>query len=69
MPETGNSETKMAFAPGGISPETEAEEVRRKNEKEMKHDYNDQGELQGRDIDHLILVTHGIGQRLGMRYV
>jgi hypothetical protein len=46
----------------------EAEAVRRRDEKEIQDDYNDRdGENQGREIEHLILVTHGIGQRLGMR--
>lgn len=46
----------------------EAEAVRRRDEKEIQNDYNDRdGENQEREIDHLILVTHGIGQRLGMR--
>lgn len=37
-------------------------------ETDMKEDYShDSGDDQGREIDHLILVTHGIGQRLGMR--
>jgi hypothetical protein len=44
--------------------------VRRRDEKEIQNDYNDRdGENQGREIEHLILVTHGIGQRLGMRSV
>jgi len=44
--------------------------VRKRDEKEIQNDYNDRdGENQGREIEHLILVTHGIGQRLGMRYV
>lgn len=48
----------------------EAEAVRRRDEKEIRDDYNDRdGENQGREIEHLILVTHGIGQRLGMRSV
>jgi hypothetical protein len=48
----------------------QAEAVRRRDEKEIQNDYNDRdGENQGRDIEHLILVTHGIGQRLGMRSV
>lgn len=53
-----------------INPEEEAEAVRKRDEKEMQNDYNEpDGENQGREIEHLILVTHGIGQRLGMRYV
>lgn len=44
------------------------EEMRKLEEKEMRDDYKnrDKGE-QGREIEHLLLVTHGIGQRLGMR--
>lgn len=53
---------------GGIDSEAEAEAVRKRDEKEIQNDYNDRdGENQGREIEHLILVTHGIGQRLGMR--
>ncbi|KAF2134869.1 DDHD-domain-containing protein [Dothidotthia symphoricarpi CBS 119687] len=46
----------------------EEEEMRKLEEKEMREDYKnrDKGE-QGREIEHLLLVTHGIGQRLGMR--
>lgn len=38
-------------------------------ESEMKHDYqaDEDREDPGRDIEHLFLVTHGIGQKLGMR--
>ncbi|KAF1840244.1 DDHD-domain-containing protein [Cucurbitaria berberidis CBS 394.84] len=44
------------------------EELRKREEKEMRDDYKvqDKGE-QGREIEHLLLITHGIGQRLGMR--
>ncbi|TPX15816.1 uncharacterized protein E0L32_000150 [Thyridium curvatum] len=49
-------------------PEQEEEEIRKREEKEIQDDYNAQtGESQGRDIEHLILVTHGIGQLLGLR--
>lgn len=49
-------------------PAQEAEEVRKREEKQMQTDYNPQiGEKQGRDIDHVFLVTHGIGQLLGLR--
>ncbi|OLN86337.1 putative phospholipase C20G8.02, mitochondrial [Colletotrichum chlorophyti] len=44
------------------------EEIRKREEKEIENDYNGQfGETQGRDIEHLVLVTHGIGQLLGIR--
>ena len=44
------------------------EERRLADENEIKEDYRDEdGQDQSREIEHLILVTHGIGQRLGMR--
>ncbi|POR38760.1 Putative phospholipase C20G8.02, mitochondrial [Tolypocladium paradoxum] len=44
------------------------EEIRKRDEQEIQDDYNAQvGETQGREIEHLVLVTHGIGQRLGLR--
>jgi hypothetical protein len=53
---------------GEIYEDMEAEAVRKRDEKEIQNDYNDwEGENQDREIEHLILVTHGIGQRLGMR--
>ncbi|KAF2147254.1 uncharacterized protein K452DRAFT_4209 [Aplosporella prunicola CBS 121167] len=49
-------------------PEKQEEEVRKRAEREIRDDYKEQeGDEQGRDIEHLLLVTHGIGQRLGMR--
>jgi len=51
-----------------MDPEKEEEAVRRRDEKEIQTDYVEHdGEDQARQIEHLILVTHGIGQRLGMR--
>lgn len=48
--------------------EREEEEVRQREEKEIQNDYRDQeGDEQNREIEHLVLVTHGIGQRLGLR--
>jgi hypothetical protein len=47
--------------------ETE-EQINRREEQVIQDDYNAQaGETQGRDIEHLVLVTHGIGQLLGLR--
>lgn len=44
------------------------ESEREADEREIRNDYHDRdNENQARDIEHLILVTHGIGQRLGMR--
>ncbi|SMR54434.1 unnamed protein product [Zymoseptoria tritici ST99CH_1E4] len=44
------------------------EEARKRDEREMEDDYREaENDDQGREIEHLILVTHGIGQRLGLR--
>lgn len=43
------------------------EQARVEDEQEMEDARENDGEDQGRRIDHLILVTHGIGQRLGLR--
>lgn len=49
-------------------PEKQDEAVRKRDEDEIQEDYRDaDGDDQGREIEHLILVTHGIGQRLGLR--
>lgn len=49
-------------------PAKEEEAVRKRDEKEIREDYKDTDEAdQVREIEHLILVTHGIGQRLGLR--
>ena len=45
----------------------EEEEARAEEEQEMEDAREKIGEDQGRKIDHLVLVTHGIGQRLGLR--
>lgn len=53
-----------------MDPEAGEEAARRRDEKEIQNDYQDHDDDdQSREIDHLILVTHGIGQRLGMRFV
>ncbi|KHN96178.1 DDHD domain-containing protein [Metarhizium album ARSEF 1941] len=52
---------------GRITGKTE-EQIRQREEEEIEDDYNARdGEAQGREIEHLVLVTHGIGQRLGLR--
>ncbi len=44
-------------------PAKQEEERRQADEDEIKEDYKDaDGQDQGREIEHLILVTHGIGQ-------
>jgi len=64
-----NLERQMSNLVSSITPEDPAkqeEEIRKRNEREIQNDYV-QGDDQGREIEHLILVTHGIGQRLGLR--
>ena len=52
---------------GSSTPKSE-EVLRKLDEKEIRDDYQDNPtEDQSREIEHLVLVTHGIGQRLGMR--
>jgi len=49
-------------------PAKQEEERRQADEDEIKDDYKDEdGQEQAREVEHLILVTHGIGQRLGLR--
>ena len=55
-------------SPGLPDPAAEEEEVRKREEAEIKQDYREGSEEeQGREIDHLVFVTHGIGQRLGLK--
>ena len=55
-------------SPGLPDPVAEEEEVRKREQAEIKEDYQKpSGEEQGREIDHLVFVTHGIGQRLGLK--
>lgn len=59
--------SSLAGAPENENSEDLAEEARQQEEKEME-DYKEvDGDDQGRPIEHLVLVTHGIGQRLGLR--
>lgn len=49
--------------------EAEEEAIRQREEKEISGDYNARDDdNQGRHIEHLVLVTHGIGQLLSRRY-
>ncbi len=49
-------------------PAKQEEAVRKREAEEIQTDYKeDEGDNQDREIEHLVLVTHGIGQRLGMR--
>lgn len=59
--------SSLAGAPETDNSEDLAEEARQQEEKEME-DYKEvEGDDQGRPIEHLVLVSHGIGQRLGLR--
>lgn len=62
-----HAEAEKPPSSGSSTPKNE-EAVRKLDEKEIRDDYQDHPtEDQSREIEHLILVTHGIGQRLGMR--
>jgi hypothetical protein len=52
---------------GSVDPVQREEEIRKRDEQEIQDDYRNDGEEQDREIEHLLLVTHGIGQRLGLR--
>lgn len=66
-PERSSSASKQSAMELEESPDATA--ALKRDEKNIQNDYSDKdGESQGRKVDHLILVTHGIGQRLGMRY-
>lgn len=50
-------------------PNKQAEEERKREEREIRDDYREiEGDDQSREVEHLVLVTHGIGQRLGARF-
>lgn len=60
--------SSLISSPEPRDPAEEEEAVRKRDEEEIQQDYRDSdGADQGREIEHLILVTHGIGQRLGLR--
>ena len=64
-------ERQMSSLMEGSASEDQAkqeEEERQQHEREMQEDYREaEGDEQDREIEHLILATHGIGQRLGLR--
>jgi hypothetical protein len=43
------------------------EQARKQEEQEMEDSREVDNEDREREVDHLVLVTHGIGQRLGLR--
>ncbi|TGJ88763.1 hypothetical protein E0Z10_g65 [Xylaria hypoxylon] len=56
------------YIEGVDDPEKQEEHIRLRDEQEIQDDYIGQdGETQGREIEHLVLVTHGIGQLLSLR--
>ena len=59
--------SSLAGAPDNGSSDEVAEEARQQEEQEMEDYKEHEGDDQSRRIDHLVLVTHGIGQRLGLR--
>jgi hypothetical protein len=60
--------SSLAGVPGDGSEDQSAEkEAQETQQREMEDAREKDGEDQARQIDHLVLVTHGIGQRLGLR--
>lgn len=59
--------SSLAGLPDSQNSEDLAEEAREQEEREMEDAREKDGDDQARQIDHLVLVTHGIGQRLGLR--
>ena len=58
--------SSLAGVPGESSEEL-AEEARQQEEQEMEDYREPDANEQEREIEHLVLVTHGVGQRLGLR--
>jgi hypothetical protein len=56
--------SSLAGAQGSVDLE---EQARKQEEREMEDLREGDDEDREREIDHLVLVTHGIGQRLGLR--
>ncbi|KAL2824688.1 DDHD domain-containing protein [Aspergillus cavernicola] len=65
-PETTLERRVSSLADAQRSADLE-EEARKQEEQEMEDSREADNEDRERDIDHLVLVTHGIGQRLGIR--
>jgi len=69
-PETHNTPSYQQTSGLGRNSDKLEEEIRRRQEQEISGDYSPEHEdTQGRDIEHLVLVTHGIGQLLSLRFV
>jgi hypothetical protein len=68
-PTTSHAPQVSAEAAKNVKKAIIGETDQEADENDMRNDYKERdNENQAREIDHLILVTHGIGQRLGMRY-
>lgn len=76
--ENAHQESKLAAlerqvsdivsSPDPEDPAKQDEQARKGDEDEIEQDYKEAaGDDPGREIEHLILITHGIGQRLGLR--
>ena len=60
--------TTIIGSPSFEDPAAQEEEARKREENEIQQDYRDHdSDDQGREIEHLVLCTHGIGQRLGLK--
>ena len=60
--------SSLMLSPGPDDPLKAEESALKRDEDQIQEDYrSSDGDDQGREIEHLILVTHGIGQRLGLR--
>ena len=60
--------SNIVTSPEPEDPAKQDEQARKGDEDEIQEDYKEaDGDDPGREIEHLILITHGIGQRLGMR--
>ncbi|KAL8927390.1 MAG: hypothetical protein Q9172_001388 [Xanthocarpia lactea] len=58
----------IVSSPEPEDPAKQDEQARKGDEDEIEQDYKEaDGDDPGRGIEHLILITHGIGQRLGLR--
>jgi len=68
-PKRSTLERQLSSLAGhpGESSEDLAEEARQEEEKEMEDYRESDANKQEREIEHLVLVTHGVGQRLGLR--
>ena len=68
LPRENSSIEKLERQMSNLDPASQEAEARARDENEIKEDYKQaDGDDQGREIEHLVLVTHGIGQKLGLR--